>query len=187
MNVLRNSSSSTFLKSCILHAASMFAGRPLEWLGGIYQVQIHLTEKQNSSVILTSCGRRVKERERQQRGKLSVRGEHKGGRWGTFRAGDRLYSSGICMGRSVASCLGADGVLAPALPTLPHWCHRTRPTCKILRLQHGASKQPWSCLRASRCLWTSVVHASWTGRRAFLMGLSSAFITSLVPPLGICA
>lgn len=76
----------------------MFAGRPLEWLGGIYQVQIHLTEKQNSSVILTSCGRRVKERERQQRGKLSVRGEHKGGKWGTFGAGDRLCPSGICMG-----------------------------------------------------------------------------------------
>lgn len=74
MNVLRNSSSSTFLKSCILHAASMFAGRPLEWLGGIYQVQIHLTEKQNSSVILTSCGRRVKERERGNREENSVCG-----------------------------------------------------------------------------------------------------------------
>lgn len=74
MNVLGNSSSSTFLKSCVLHTASMFAGRPLEWLGGIYQVQIHLTEKQNSSVILTSCGERAKERERQESSGCGRRG-----------------------------------------------------------------------------------------------------------------
>lgn len=78
LNVLGNSS--TFLKSCALHPAWMFTGRPLEWLGGIYQVQIHLTEKQNSSVILTSCGGRVKERAREGEGELGVGGE-RGGRW----------------------------------------------------------------------------------------------------------
>jgi len=85
-NVLGNSSSSTFLKSCVLHAASMFVGRPLEWLGGIYQVQIHLTEKQNSSVILTSCGGRVKERERRGAGAREGRWERGGAASGLLRA-----------------------------------------------------------------------------------------------------
>lgn len=57
----------------------MFTGRPLEWLGGIYQVQIHLTEKQNSRVILTSCGGRVKERAREGEGELGVGESGEGG------------------------------------------------------------------------------------------------------------
>lgn len=102
----------------------MFAGRPLEWLGGIYQVQIHLTEKQNSSVILTSCGRRVKERERQRRGKLGVQGEHEGGRWERRGAGNGLRPSGVGLGRSAASCLGGEGHSV-------HGCHLSGATGEV--------------------------------------------------------
>lgn len=57
-----NPSRSTFLKSCILHTAWMLIGRPRRWQERIYHIQTHLTEKQNSNIILTSCGRKRRQK-----------------------------------------------------------------------------------------------------------------------------
>lgn len=40
----------------------MLIGRPRQWQERIYHIQTHLTEKQNSNIILTSCGRKRRQK-----------------------------------------------------------------------------------------------------------------------------